>query len=309
MTRLLIGCDPELFLRDKKTKQIVSAHTLLPGTKLEPFKVPHGAIQVDGAAAEFNTDPADTFSKFVMNIRQVMTNLKERLPDHEFVLEPTATFDPTYFKSLPDDVRELGCNPDFNAYTGQVNPPPDGESTTMRTASGHIHVGWCKNVNPLDDIHFDECRLVIRQLDYYVGLYTLLWDRDEKRRNLYGKAGAFRPKPYGVEYRTPSNVWLRTESIQSWIYNATTKATNDLLSGTKPLFDTFGEFAKEAIDTNNYKWHETAQGKKVYTTIGLSFPEYQSCLDFYKPKAEYERKKATLKKLDPNFIYKFKDIA
>ena len=57
--RILVGADPELFLRDKKTGQLVAADiNQIKGTKVTPYKVECGAVQVDGAAGEFNIDPA-----------------------------------------------------------------------------------------------------------------------------------------------------------------------------------------------------------------------------------------------------------
>ena len=53
---LLFGADPELFVRHKVTRQLTSAHTLIPGTKASPFSVPKGGIQVDGVAAKFNIE-------------------------------------------------------------------------------------------------------------------------------------------------------------------------------------------------------------------------------------------------------------
>jgi hypothetical protein len=40
------------------------------------------------------------------------------------------------------------------------------------------------------------------------------------RKKLYGKAGAFRPKSYGVEYRTLSNFWIFEEKYIDWVYSA-----------------------------------------------------------------------------------------
>lgn len=281
MTKLTVGCDPELWLRDKTTGEIVSAHNLLPGSKLEPFKVPRGAIQVDGTAAEFNITPAATYSTFVSNIAGVLSDIKERLPNHELVYEPVTSYKEEYFYSLPEVARELGCNPDYNAWTGVVNPAPEGSKTTMRTASGHIHVGWCEGVNPQDPIHIEDCNTVVKQLDYYLGLYSLLWDKDNTRRQLYGKAGACRYKPYGVEYRVMSNVWLRSTDVQVWIFNAATKAVNDLLKGGKSMEDQFGDYARNCID-NNIEWWKDDKGQKVHLATDLKWPNYQSCFPNYK---------------------------
>jgi len=92
MVKVTVGCDPELWLRDKKTGEIVSAHTLLPGTKLEPYKVTAGAIQVDGTAAEFNIDPASGYSTFVTNIAQVLSQMQNRVPGYELVYDPVTTY-------------------------------------------------------------------------------------------------------------------------------------------------------------------------------------------------------------------------
>lgn len=273
--KILVGADPELFIRNPKTGMFVSAHDLLPGTKAEPFPVPSGAIQVDGVAAEFNITPSETADHFVTNINQVLNNLKTRTAGFDLVLDPCAVFDMSYFKSLPEQTRELGCNPDFNAWTGKVNPSPEGEETSMRTASGHIHIGWCKDVNPQDPIHFEDCCAVVKQLDYYLGLYSLLWDRDTKRRSLYGMAGAFRPKTYGAEYRVLSNVWVRNPSVQVWIFNAIQKAVFDLSKKDRSLTDNFKDYARKCIN-NNEKWWSTPTGMKVHQTTGLQWPEWKS---------------------------------
>lgn len=232
MTQVLIGTDPEVFLKDKEGR-FVSGHDLIPGTKRDPFVVPLGAIQRDGVALEFNTDPAATKEEFVGNISVVMDFLEQEYkkvnPDLSIVIEPTATFDRKYFMSLPEEARELGCEPDYSAYTGKPNEKP---STTkpFRTGSGHVHVGWGK-FSPHSDEHFEVCMGMVRQLDSLLFLSSLLWDDDKTRRELYGKIGAFRPKAYGVEYRPMSNRWLSKVSIQEFVFEAVKKASEDFLSG------------------------------------------------------------------------------
>lgn len=309
--KIKLGCDPELFLKSVETGELVSAHDILPGTKIEPYKVTRGAIQVDGTAAEFNTDPAESGQGFVNNIAQVMADLKKHLGGkYEFVLDPTATFEPTYFHSLPDVTRELGCNPDFNAWTGKVNPSPDGDSTTMRTASGHIHIGWCDGVNPSDPNHIADCETVIKQMDYFLGLYSLMWDKDPARRALYGKAGAHRRKPYGAEYRTMSNVWLRSQSVQRWIWDAAVQGVNNLMSGGASMEDQFGDFAQKAIDNNDTEWFKSTTGKKIHMAAMLPWPDVNSCkkLDKAAVESEEEKKLSAYKKTKAGHTYRKKTL-
>ena len=269
--KIKIGCDPELFVKDAKTGEIISAHDLLPGTKVDPYKVAAGAVQVDGAAAEFNIDPSNSPAEFVRNIKTVMDQLKVMLKDNQFHIEPFVTFPKDYFTKLPESVRELGCNPDWNAWTGQVNPAPEGDSTTLRTASGHLHIGWCEGMEPHSTFHFEDCCSVVKQLDYYLGMTSLIWDKDPTRRQLYGKAGAFRPKPYGVEYRVLSNVWLKSQRLQEWIWHVTQKAINDLSSGNN-MWVKYGDYARQIIDSNDIDWVNKKEALKVWQSLDIPSP-------------------------------------
>ena len=59
----------------------------------------------------------------------------------------------------------------------------------------------------------------------------MLLDDGAKRRELYGKAGAYRVKPYGVEYRVLSNFWLKSPALMQWVYDNTILAFKRLLAG------------------------------------------------------------------------------
>jgi len=54
--------------------------------------------------------------------------------------------------------------------------------------------------------------------DYLLGVWSVLHDTDMRRRELYGAAGAYRPKKYGVEYRTMSNFWLRSPQLMREVH-------------------------------------------------------------------------------------------
>jgi hypothetical protein len=223
-----IGADPELFVQlDGK---FISAHGLIPGTKEKPYPVERGAVQVDGMALEFNIDPAIKYEDFQYNVTTVLCELRKMVPsEYEFVLSSTAEFDPEYMKTLPKEAVELGCDPDFNAWTGQVNERPDQHSS-MRTAAGHLHIGWTEGADPYDDDHFVLCTEIVREMDAYLGLHSLLVDRDQKRRQMYGQAGAFRPKPYGLEYRVLSNYWVANPQEMLIMWHNSRKAVGNVVN-------------------------------------------------------------------------------
>lgn len=235
--KITVGADPELFV--KKDDKFRSAHGLIPGTKESPHKVHLGAVQVDGMALEFNIDPVDNADDFCRNILTVMDQMKKMVPDYEFAIVPSCKFNGNHFRAQPDEAKELGCTPDYNAYTLKENPRPDN-TTTMRTASGHIHIGGFETDDPLGDEHMIRCATLVKQLDFYLGLPSVLFDNDTNRRKMYGAAGAFRPKPYGLEYRVLSNAWLLNSDRMRFVFDQTILAVNDLIKGVRP-FDNLSE--------------------------------------------------------------------
>lgn len=230
MVDILIGADPELFAFNKKTDQYQSVHDCLVGDKVNPFKVNLGAVQVDGTAAEFNIDAASSKNAFIRNIRTVKATIegmiKEKNPDLILVAQPHVEYNKDYWETIPQYNKILGCDPDYNAYTGEANPRPDPEKIgkpTLRTGSGHIHIGWREPTEFKSDaeewVHFQECCALVKLLDHFILPVEKQWDKSEVRRSLYGAPGAFRPKLYGVEYRVLSNKWVGNEEVTSWLYD------------------------------------------------------------------------------------------
>lgn len=232
----LFGADPEFFLKDTKTGLHVSAAGLIPGTKDAPHKVEGGAIQVDGMAAEFNIDPVDNFADFNSNINKVLKAMRDIVPSHlEFDFSPAVIFNEEIFDNAPDDAKILGCTPDYNAWTGDLNPPPaDPDNPYLRTASGHLHIGWCQDADIGDAQHKINCEDLVKQCDWYLGAWSVKMDDDATRRRLYGKAGAYRPKPYGVEYRVLSNFWLSSRDRRVAVWNRLQLAIADMRKNFHP---------------------------------------------------------------------------
>lgn len=234
---ILLGADPEVFV--KQGGKFISAYQMIEGDKKNPQVVRNGAVQVDGMALEFNIDPAATEEDFLFNVSDVLGQLKAMVPEFEVVSTPVAHFGKEYIAAQPFEARELGCDPDFNAWTHEENVPPD-EELPFRTGAGHIHIGWTDGADPQDKEHVGMAERLVRQLDFFLALPSLFFDDDTQRREMYGKAGAYRPKPYGCEYRTLSNKWITNKRLMSHVYKNTHLAIQSLMTG-KDFSEEYGD--------------------------------------------------------------------
>lgn len=222
----LIGCDPEMFLQDKQGK-FISAVGLIGGSKEDPFMISAmgHAVQEDNVAVEFNIPPAKTKEAWVTDIQFVMDYLTNSLKDKELVLRITASTEFEADQLACQKAQTFGCDPDFNAWTRQQNPRPMAKSKSLRSCGGHIHIGYDK---PSVETNI----ALIKAMDLFTSIPLLEQDMDTRRRELYGKAGAFRHKAYGVEYRTLSNFWLSSKELMEFIFDQTHKAINFVNSGS-----------------------------------------------------------------------------
>ena len=225
--KILVGADPEVFVSNIRPetgrRAVVSAHGMIPGTKEEPHPVKRGAVQVDGMALEFNINPATSEFSFLLNIKTVMSHLEEMIPKNAKIeVKSSHMFNKGYIDGQPLVARELGCDPDFNAWTREENPRPN-PNTPLRTAAGHVHIGWTKDQDPKSEAHYHACVAVARAMDGFLGVMGMILDPDHRRQQLYGSPGAFRPKPYGCEYRVLSNFWLKDVAFQKMVYSQVQK--------------------------------------------------------------------------------------
>ena len=109
---------------------------------------------------------------------------------------------------------------------------------------GHISIGWD---NPTQEQQLD----MVKAMDATVGLESVLLDFDTERKKLYGKAGCFRFREYGIEYRSLSNFWIKTDESLKWAWDTTMKAIELVNSGKIEEVKELGNYIVEAINTNN----------------------------------------------------------
>ena len=233
-TEFTIGADPEVFVIDTKTKRFIGAHGMITGTKRHPTYLPGTMCQgqVDGMALEFNTPPTSWSDAFSRSVSRGKKGLNSSIEHNgmRIVVQPTVEFDDEEWERAPEVAKILGCEHDYCAWGGiYVNKPPNA-NVSFRTGAGHIHTGWGKGFDFTDEFK-EICAALVREQDSLNGVASLLYDQDTKRRELYGKAGAFRPKNYGVEYRTLSNSWVRNKALSEYVARRTFQAVRNMMNG------------------------------------------------------------------------------
>jgi hypothetical protein len=155
-------------------------------------------------------------------------------------------------EQLTEDHLKLGCNPSKNIYGLSGNLGAAAQLPT-RWAGGHMHVciPKCYRENTLV---VERC---IRNIDAIAGvaLVSMVGKFDDtERRRYYGQAGEYRMKPYGFEYRTPSNqMWCSSLWLYAFgeVMRMATKAALAGLSYEDLGFDTTEEEIIRTIQDNN----------------------------------------------------------
>jgi hypothetical protein len=214
-----LGSDPEVFITDKhgRLKSIIG---LLGGTKEQPRWIDDFGefkVQEDNVAAEYNIPASFTRERFIQHILWPQKVISKIIGTDKYELSKLASASFPQEELTDPKAQEFGCDPDFNAWTGQINEKPVCDDPTFRTAGGHVHIGL-DNKDPWNIIK------TIRNMDKYVGVWSVLIDKDDNRRKLYGKAGCFRPQPHGCEYRTLSNFWIFDPALIGEVWDRTQAA-------------------------------------------------------------------------------------
>ncbi len=225
-----LGADPEFFLRDKtgdsftKTGKVVPVCGMLPGAdKWNPKPLPNLKagfnIQEDNVAVEYNIPPADNKDDFVFNIQTGLMGCFSQDLINPSIYGPAQICAHLFEDNelTHPNSQVFGCEPDYNAWTGKENKRITLPKTlkNLRTAGGHVHV---ETTLPPKE--------VIRAMDLFLAVPASLlqYPGEQLRKKMYGKIGAYRPKSYGVEYRTLSNFWIFSQNHISWVWDATQRA-------------------------------------------------------------------------------------
>jgi hypothetical protein len=204
-----IGTDAELFLQDEGGAP-VPVCGLIGGTKEEPKPVLGGngfAVQEDNVMLEFNIPPAKDAKAFQQSLDKMMEYITSELKQKglTYIVNSAMEFEPEQLTS--DQARTFGCEPDYCVWTRSANEidKSDPALKTLRTAAAHIHISYTVNG---EKPTIPDMEALVKLLDTMIGAPFMKRFPELRRRKFYGKAGAFRPKPYGIEYRVLGNEWI-----------------------------------------------------------------------------------------------------
>lgn len=242
---ITLGSDPELFFENKI--ECVSAEGIVPGTKQEPHFISKDghAIQLDNVAAEFNIPPVETKEDWIKELKVPIEHLNQLAKDRNLKISDKASylFNQKYLKT--ENARQFGCSPDYDVYIQDINEKPVAEDNRLRSCGGHVSIGY-------PDQNIENTEKIVKMFDLFVVLPSLLIDKDERRRELYGKAGCFRFTPFGVECRSLSNFWIFSDELMGWVFDQTMIAINIVLDGDSDYFiNKYSEETRRIINEND----------------------------------------------------------
>lgn len=262
-----LGSDPELFVTNGT--DVVPSFVVLDNKDQHP-------VTMDGFQVELHPTPASCRVSAGHWIGESLIKLKELAVKkglHISFKTAHRISDKTW-EMTDDTVKRFGCNPTKSAYSEEVERG-NGLRERFRAGGGHIHIDHTSALKNQDGL--------VQLLDIVVGNTLVLIDRDPnnaERRLKYGRAGEYRPKPYGLEYRVPSNFWLRDYVLWSLVAglvrNALTIRAQGLEKQLVGMFDM--NKIRDAINNNDYslalenfeKLEQIYKEKDLYFYVGVS---------------------------------------
>lgn len=257
-----IGSDWELFVYNKEKQEIVNAKPFVKGTKEKPFNFdksnPFWSTSLDNISYEGNIPPCTTKEDFSNSIQRVINYMNSRLPQGYTTVHDAACYvNPQYLRTK--EARVLGCESSLNCYTLLENPRPNGQTSNLRTCCTHIHISY-------DNMSIFTSAELIKAMDLYLGIPSLVIEPLNDRRLQYGKSGEFRFSNKTTEYRVLSSYFSQNDNLRKWCFENTMNSINFINEGHRVSDDLALEI-QSSINTNN-----TELANKIIQTYNIPMP-------------------------------------
>lgn len=138
-----------------------------------------------------------------------------------------------------------------------MNDSPDN-NTNLRSSAFHLHFKY-------DGMNFETTCELVRVMDLYLGIPSLLIEPENDRRKLYGKAGEFRfHEEKTMEYRVLSGFFSKNSDLRKWAFKNAMTAIQQFNRGVRinPMF------AQKVHDIINYR--DLRQAEKLINDNQIS---------------------------------------
>jgi hypothetical protein len=182
-------------------------------------------------------------------------------------------------------MKRFGCNPTLNVHEKNFKRVT-GLREKFRAGGGHIHLGFTFNRA--------DAPKIVTMMDILAGNTFVLIDRDPdniRRRINYGRAGEYRLKSYGIEYRVLSNFWMKKYVLWSMATGLLREAiaigqkqelVDKLLAkiDLKDVRNAINNNDKELAMKNFMLLREFIIENDIYSTYGLSFINIDAFLNW-----------------------------
>ncbi len=206
---ITLGCDPELFLVDADIGTVINAGR---------FFSKNGQVGHDGLLLELRPDPSISEQEVVDNIRNLLLQARSKIID-------------AWGFANGNKVNLLAAS----HYDGL-------------TAGFHLHFGLPNQLlgGNIDAGPF--AHRLIRILDYYVGIPSVIPERDDSVRRCapyisYGKPGQHRLDYRTLEYRVPGGYLLRSPVLATGLLGLGALVIEDVVSRIKKITNNFTNLA------------------------------------------------------------------
>lgn len=224
---ITFGSDPEFILC--LNDSCVSAIGKIKGTIDKRIEKNGHQFYSDNVLAECAIKPSKSKQETIQNFKECLQIYSSIIKPYNLKIKASHFFPDS--ELLHEDARRVGCAKEFCAYEMKQQESPVTEilNNNLRSCGGHIHIGskTLEGDGP-------EPILLVYVMDLFLGVPSLWLDKDEsssKRRAIYGKAGRYRAKPYGIEYRSLSNFWLSSPELVGLIYDVSMFCVDFVESG------------------------------------------------------------------------------
>jgi hypothetical protein len=181
---------------------------------------------VDNVNCEFTIPPVKNKEDFLKYSAYCKKWANNYLENYGLKLKAYSSYSFTDEDLDNETAQRFGCEPSFDAFRkGRQARVGEPENQNLRSAGFHLHCGFnSENFSTEDLFNYIYC------CDLFLGIPSVILDRDTERRGLYGSPSNYRFKRIGnliiIEYRSLGGNLLADDELIGYCYDQLIAAIN-----------------------------------------------------------------------------------